>query len=1064
MGRVTAAEGLKVNVASERFVLRHFYYGQFVKDGRPGGDMRLLARTHGLSDAAVKEALRLGLLPPMQGSNEGSWAILRGNKLIPFVLVESERGSAGQQMLHYIVLTSEMVRALGGNLRLLHQFIEGDMPAYEKVGNTLNPLVISGVQPPDEEQEIDDILDFMMFTKNRMNVIETLLSAIVQNVPVVVVNAPEDHHDRELFVMGLLTLLPPSVRFAVTFATHTLSSTKVEAQLRFMGDSNASAGALVFDWATGNVQGEQASDNYSRFIVSQLRLDAEQVIRHTRSLASIASWRMKQRKTRLADALAYASQRSSIDDAVMNGQPIEVSEVSRILAEDPTLTPDLREKYARHLMSFSMALGELEHSRPLGKLLGNNRDLADVAYEMLQDALKHGAAGDIFDLLVNWMVGDNGPSGGRWVTMAHECAKLYLNDIIDDGDVAEVDLFMKDVDRAGEAVEADRLLPDLVTIALPLAEMNSSLARTIFIISCKHVSTDALFDMLVRPGFLAHMPEPTREYITALNLGRPRPRLLLAGAGALKTAQRLVMVRFVQMAMAKNLADFVDTGVLRQLVNVALSDWSHSYIETFDHVVVSIAPEPVLRNRPPEDGQLILSLLLATGAYKDLARQMLDQSRLLYRGDRQAEFAEIVENVFAQTPIPDEQIPTALETLYGEGVRSLLLAMAYIGTLDSHEPSDVCNAVADDVTDMLHNNTLLLTVLPLNAITSLVSYQFKRRYEAGILQAVELVPAVAGRFGERSAGVVGKLYQRLTATDDLRAARDDMLRQYVRYADLDVARQIVDRLSKPLGRDATEVMEGAYVVKVIMQDIDIVTYATALSYLADFLYDPAVAYSGRGTPTQGGLMNDLDSMPGGLQREERRRIAEDVRAAGIAACELAEAHGRVRGGGSDSRIEGLLKGEVNPRSALEVMQVMGGVLAQGKRVDLRLDTRQTPHPLPRRTGGRIMEESQAAHQLMAGMVSAFPADSPPQVTGRAVRAEMESLWRSLEPETQRKLLEGLARDLQRVAELVPEIASKGDLRALQDSGLGRRLETNRARPRNVIEFYRFMAGYYLQRA
>jgi hypothetical protein len=1051
-------------LASERFVLRHFYYGQFVKDGKSGGDMRLLARTHGLSDAAVKEALRLGMLPPLVGSNEGSWAVLRGTNLIPFVLVESERGPTGQQMLHYIVLTLEATRALGGNLRLLHPFIEGDMPAYEKVGNTLNPLVLSGVQPPSEEQEIDDILDLMMFTKNRMNVIEALLAAIVQNVPVVVVNAPGNTQDREVFIMGLLTLLPPSVRFAVTFATHTLASTKVEAQLRFMAEGDVPEGVVAFDWTTGQVHGEQRTDAYSHYIVSQLRLGVELVVRHTRTLTSIASWRMKERKGRLADALAYASQRASIDDAVMNGQPIEVAEVSRILAEDPTLTPELREKYARHLMSFSMALGELEHSRPLGKLLGNNRDLADTAYEMLQDALKHGAAGDIFDLMVNWMVMDNGPSGERWMTMAHECAKLYLNDIIDEGDVAEVELFMKDVDRAGDAVQARELLPDLVAMAFPLAEMNENLARTLFLIACKHVSTESLYAMVVRPGFLTHLPQPTQYFVNGVRVGQARPKLLLAAAAGLGTAQRLIMVRFVQMAVANNLAEFIDTGVLRQLVKVALADWSHDYTGTLIHVAEAISSEAVLRSRPPDDGKLVLSLLLATGEYKKLAQQMLNQSRLLYRGDRQTDFAVIVGEVFAETPIADEEIAPALETLYGEGLRSLPLAMAYIGTLDSHQPSEVANAVADDVADMLHDNMLLLTVLPLEAVTSLISFQFKRRYEAGIIRALDLIPLVAGRYGERAVNVVGKLYKRLAATDDLQAARDEMLRRYVRFSELAVARQIVDHLSKPLGREAAALMEGVYVVKAVMQDAMVETFAAELQNVAAFLFDPAVAYAGRNTPTTGGLLNELDSVPGGLQHDERRQIADDVLAAGVAACQLAEAHGRIRGSGSSSRIEGLLRGETNPESALEVMQVMGGALAQGKRVDIRLETRQAPAPLPRRTTGRIMEESETAHRLLAGMVAAFPLDTPLNVTAQSVRAEMESIWRSLEPEKQRKLLESLAGDLQRVAELVPEVASKGDIRALQDSGLGRRLESNKARPRNVIEFYRFMSGYYRQRA
>ncbi|MEO0561334.1 MAG: hypothetical protein AAF125_04435, partial [Chloroflexota bacterium] len=683
-------------MTSERYVLKHFYYGQFVRDGKPAGDMRLLAKTHGLTDETIKEALKVALLPPMPGNNEGSWAIVRGStSALPFVLVESERGKDGQMMLHYIVLPMELVRLLGGNLRKLHPFIAGEMPAYDKVGNIINPLVLSEIEPPDEGQEVDDILDFMMFAKNRMDTIETLLTAIVKNIPLVIVNPPEDTIEREAFVTGLLTLLPPSVRFAVTFATHTKPSTDISVQVRFLSDGDPPEDAIVYDWKTGKATGSDGTDAYSRFIVSQLRLDVELTVRQTRALTGIANWRMRQTSTRLADALAYASQRASVDDAVRNRQPVEAAEVSRILANDPTLSDDLRVEYARHLMTFSMALGELENAKPLGVMLGGNMELADTAYDMLQQALKNGAAGDIFDLLVGWLRSPSGPTGHRWVDMAHECAKIYLNDVIDDGDLDEVELFLSDVDKAGGAVVADRLVPELLQLAMPVAVMNTKLARTSFFLGCKYDDPTQLFEMLSNKAFLEHMPTETRKFVRAVAGGSQAERLLLAAAGAFDQAQRLIMVRFVEIAMGRRLYGMVDTAVLRQLIKVALADWGNQYVTLLNQVVNTLLSPEVFATRTDDDGQHLLSILLAMGQYEDMTRRMLDQSRTRYIGERQGEFAHMVGQVFSETPIPKDEIPVALKALNDGGIRSLPLVEAYIGTLDSHDPSDISNAIAD---------------------------------------------------------------------------------------------------------------------------------------------------------------------------------------------------------------------------------------------------------------------------------------------------------------------------------------------------------------------------------
>jgi hypothetical protein len=1054
-------------VASERYVLKHFYYGQFVRDGQPVGDMRLLAKTHGITDEAIKEALQLALIPPMPGHNAGSWGVIRGKKALPFFLVESERGPNGQQMLHYVILPVELVQAMGGNMRLLHPFIEGDMPAYDKVGNIINPLVLSDISQPDESQEIDDILDFMMFVKNRMNVIESLLAAVVQAVPIYITNAPETPLDRELFVAGLITLLPPSVRFAVTFVTHTRGNTQVDTQIRFVDNHeiDPTQNALMFDWKSGQIRGKQPKDGYSHFIVSQLRLDAELVIRQTRDLTAIANWRMRQTNARLAEALSYASQRVSVDDAVRNKQPIEAALVSRVLAQDPTLSDELRVEYARHLMSFSMALGELEHAEPLGMMLGNNEELADTAYEMLKQAQLNGASGDIFDLMVDWLSRPLGPQGSRWIELTHECAHIYLNDIIDKGDLEEVDLFLRDVDRAGVVVVANKLLPGLIQLAMPVAVMNRKLAQTVLIIACKHVTHTELFDILNNTQFLELMPDEVRNYVRAVRAKRPMGKVLMMAAAAFDTAQRLILVRFAEIAMHYGLTGMVDTPVLKQLVRVALADWGGAYEKTLKRVADALSSEASLRTRDEVDNQYTLAILLALGQYDELARRMLEQSRILYIGDRQADFAAMIGTIFSETPIQTERLREALDALQAGGIRSLPLALAYIGALASHGPSDVTNEIADKVLDTLASTPGLLDVLPMNAMITLIEFQFKRGDAYHILRSVYYLPPVAARYGSRTAPFVGKIYQQLDQGDDMQAARIDMLRRYIRLSQRDAAQQAIGKLGQLLGRDIEALLKTTYAVKLLMNDADVQTFAKQLVILAKFLHDTGAAYHNRNTPTQGALLNNLDSIPGGLQRDDKLKLAADMIAAGKAMCELTERQHNVRGWDSDRRTESLLKGEEAPQTVLEMMRVMGGYLAQGKRHLVTLDhAEQNPHPLPSRSAGQFIQETDLAHRMLAAMVAAYPQKNAPALTAQSVRDELESIWHGLPQQTQRDLIEPLARDLQRVAALLPMMISRGDVKALEDTGLGRRLEENQARPRNVVEFYRFAAGYYLLRA
>ncbi len=76
------------------FPLEHFYYGQLVHHGNPQSEMRVLAKSAGIREEQVAEAVRFALASPAETLPMGTWALIRGRRT-PFFMVQSQKGSAG---------------------------------------------------------------------------------------------------------------------------------------------------------------------------------------------------------------------------------------------------------------------------------------------------------------------------------------------------------------------------------------------------------------------------------------------------------------------------------------------------------------------------------------------------------------------------------------------------------------------------------------------------------------------------------------------------------------------------------------------------------------------------------------------------------------------------------------------------------------------------------------------------------------------------------------------------------------------------------------------------------
>ncbi len=1052
-------------MATATYLLEHFYYGQLVRDGKPESTMRVLTASRGVKHEDIVPVVKHALLPPLVGSSNGAWSIVRAPN--GFVMVQAQLGSAGQTMLHCVFLPADVLRAAAGNLKALMVLIEEQMPQFEMLGDPLSPLQLPHPVPPGGEDQIDLILDLMTYTRNKLDTLETLLAAIVQGVQIVVLKAPRDLETRVGFVSGLLTLLPSSTRFGVTFATHTVTSSAIDAQIRFYEGDTPPGGTLVYEWDRAKLYGAAPQDDYARYIVSVLRLDAEQVIQRTRALTAIAAWRIK-RGDRLADALGYASYRLKVDDALLNGQPVNLDDVSDVLASDPTLSDELRAAYARHVLQFALAMNAVEKTDPIAIMLPNYPELATSTLAQLNDALKDGKAALVYETVARWVANPLGPHSEVWTGLAQHAGLLHLEALVKAGNLEAVRAYLQGVQRATPGADTGKAVPRIIELVLPLTGRDDQLATQIFALSCAHLDTAVLSRLLRTRGFVARLPRDLARaipYVTGdFSDSAPRGLLGSAVAGFEGDLRLLALLRLAEIALEGQHSSVFDTSALAGLAAAAQTPEAARYNQTLRWIAQNVAKtdDALLRLEAPGP-RYLLQILLATGAYYELSQEMIRQSRLLFPGDLQADYAVMVQRLFAETRLPLEDVPRALQAIENGGIKLLPLTLAYVGALEGSNWAAGLNDIANRVTQMLLDNRGMLDVLPPDALISLLNFHSTHQDVTNAVRVASLVPYMAAQKGTAGIGIMARMYKLMRWEDRVKVASLELLRRFIREASDDSARKAAVYFGKELGEGVRAALETTLVMRRLMGAVDLIDYAGFVHTTAEFLQSTAQAYEGKNTPSIGGLQNDLDSMPGGLSSDDRKMICDEMLGLGRAIVALGDQYRLHRPRDPERHIDQLLNGREDPVSGLEVYYVMAGYFAKGKRFIAKLEE-DSIHPLGDRSAPLLKDHATIANELLRAVTRALPVTAPVSLSANAIRGEMESLWGELSLIQQRELVRTLAADLQRIPQMVNLIAEKGDPKVVEpDSPAGRKIDTGKQRPKSTLELYRFIYAYFRSR-
>ncbi len=1049
-------------VSTAAFTLPRVFHRPGSTEGGVSSVGEMIAASPGLTRVHWDESRRLAPLipPPPQDYPQGALGLFRG-QTVDFILAHGGVDASGQPLVQYVLLPADVLRKVAGRITLLLSLTEGEAP--DPVPAALPAAQLLTPPAPTVEEQVDDLTAFMLAVEDDFRVIEGLLAGLVQATPLAIINGPRLLDEQLAFIKGILTLLPVPARFGVTFATFVRRLDAAPVQIAFLTSDVLPDGCLGYDWKAKTLIGAPPEDPYSRFIAQQLRLDPALAIEQMTSLTRTAAWRLTRRES-LAQALGWAAKRVALDAAVTEGQPADAEMVAAVLREDPTLSDELRARYARHLLAFALALDEPEPAEIIAVQARQYPRVAERVLAMLDEAIDDGKARLVYQLVSRWLADPLGPEGSTWRGRAQAAAAAHLRELVAAGDAAAVIAFLEEVQRAGDILMLGQVAADLLEIALPLADGSPQLARVLFLLAADHLPA-APFQRLARmKDFTQGLPESVQEALTHFQPGPPTPApagMLARVAAEFGPAQELiVLARLVEWVVGLERPDLIDTPTLERMAALARSPLKPRFEKLLRLAVQDVSRGSLLMLLEPPGPRLLVEIMLLLGDYREVVRLLERISATIFRGDAQVDFAPWVSDLFEQTALDAGQLVTALETVAQLELKPVPLAMAYRGALINKSFDPALQPLIDRLTQAINDDPHLVPLVGYGESLRLLQHHAKRQ---DVNRAVSLAAVITGSLGgaEEGLSVVGRIWTLLNWNKDVREAALELLRRYVRQVPLEQAAKIPARVGRKLGGKVGDMLQATVTVCTLTGEGGFESWAEDLRIAAALLGDVAASYAAKRLPTLNRLRGDLDGMSGGVSEDERRQIGEDLLAIARLAYELGATRGKSRGRAATE--QRLLAGSEVPKTGVDALLWIGGFFADGQAIPPDIEREAMPHVFGHLSVSMLLDEAATTRRLLERLLPAFPPGQPPPLTLPAFKAEVESLWKGMRLYDQRRLRDPFAASAQGLAATLSILADQGDEKALGDTSLGRSLETAKREPKSGIEVLRLFSGYFLRK-
>lgn len=1039
--------------------LHYFHYGQLVHHGEAKGEMRVLAKSSGISDEFIKLALETAKVPTLEASVGASWGMLRTKRGQALTFARAEKNDAGVLIYQFIEMPSDAVRELAGNLEILSQYLITPLPTYAMLSDALKPITLGEDVSLSIEQQVDNLLDLMSYARNNTRNIEPLVGAVVTGTPLIVINAPKDGAIRSGFIQGLLMLLPPSTRLGVTFLLHTTPETDLKAQIVFMQAAEESDSQVIYDWETGKVSGKEITNDYSRFVTSQMRLDPEAVIRETLKLTKTAGWRFNNGDN-LATALDYASHRSKVDQSLKNGMPVEVASVAKILAEDPTLSDEQRLMYSRHLINFSLALDDLQYVDSITATMHQHSELEDEVYKYMSQALDDGQGAIIFETLVRWQENPFSPTSSKWQQMLAKSALSELDEIIENQDIDVISDYLDDIERIG--TQASSIIGRVIDRVLPFTDRDPSIPTKILLLAIRNLDDTKLQALMSSSRFVRPLPTDVKRML-ALFSQRDRkapPGTLFRAVQSIPENERTIaLITFVKQAYNNQRIDLIDERVLSELVKSLNTNPMLFDAQLVMGMVESIQTNTLASMKRPAP-RFLLQLLLITRSYDLLGIMITAQARDIYDSSDQVSLIQSIQETFSKTTLTAADAIEALEALAANDMGKISLTAAVLGALEGTSWSNELKPLADKAIRDVANSQRVLEILPSQSIYSLLQFCARQGDGKRLRIAARLMGSCAA-YDKSKVGLtsVNHAYKMLDSSKRTRPYAVEVVRQYVREAEEKPARHMIKFYGDRLGEDIAKKLKLSYEFSNLMARMDWLTYASSLQVTVELLQSVVEAYAkANARPTLGDTRLLVDQFRKNLSLGQQRNLSKDLRQLAHAIVVLGQRHDR-RSSSNDKYNEAIVNGSSNPRSSLDVYRSVGGYLLDKTVHPLRIRNGDAQKPLGNFDSEDLLINITIASSVLDEAINSRPS-SRDMWTHSALIDEIKSQASTLIGDYSNDLRQ-MGRNWQRLADLIIYISKNSDAKIIEsNSSKGRKLDQLESTPESVLELFRAIYGHF----
>lgn len=1038
--------------------LHYFHYGQLVHHGTATGEMRVLAKSSGITDDFVNLVLETAKVPALAETVGISWGMLRTKRGQPLTFARAELGAADVITYQFIQINADEVRELAGNLSAIGKYLTAPLPTYAMLGDALKPITVNTVNLSTDDQ-VDSLLNLMSYARNNTRNIEPLVAAVVSGTPLIVINAPKDGDTRLGFVQGILMLLPSSTRLGVTFLMHTTPESDLKAQIMFMESAKDDGTTVIYDWDSGKVSGKEIKNDYSRFITSQMRLDPEAVTRETEKLTPTAGWRFNSGDN-LAKALDYASHRAKVDQSLENGMPVEVASVAKILAEDPTLSDEQRIMYSRHLINFSLALDDLQYVDSIMATMHQHPDLEAEVHKYMAKALDDGQGAIIFETLVRWQENPFSPTGSQWQQMLAKSALSELDELIENQDIELISDYLDDVNRLG--AQATPIIGRVIDRVLPFTEQDPSIPTKILLLAIRNLDETKLQTLMSTARFVRPLPTDVKRMLALFSQHdrKAPPGTLIRAVQSIPENERTTaLITFIKQANSNQRIDLIDERVLNELVKALNINSLLLDAHTIMGMVESIQINTLGKMKRPAP-RLLLQLLLISRSYNLLGIMMTAQSRDIYGSDDQIGFIQSIQETFSKTSLTAADAMQAISALEKNNIGEIPLTAAILGSLEGTGWSSELRSLADRAMQDVAHSQRVLEVLPSQSILSLLQFSARQ----GDAKRLRISARVMGSCAAYDRGKVGltavnHAYKMLESSKRTQPYAIEVVRQYVREAEEKPARHMIKFYGDRLGADVVRKLRLSYEFSTVMARMDWLAYAESLQVTVDLLQSVVEAYN---NPSAKSDLSDVRILAGNFRRSlslgQHREIGEEFRQIAHALVLLGERHEK-RGSSGDKYNEAIVKGAYDPRSILDAYRALGGYLLDSTVHPFRIKEGEPRYPLGNFTSEELLVHAKIASSLLGDATNVSNVKREIWAYLALVDEAKSQISTLIGDNT--NTLRQMGRNWQRLADLIFHITKNSDTEIIEpDSVKGRRLDNLETTPDSALDLFRAIYGNF----